>query len=88
MEVQFSSHALDRLMGRMSNVVSYADVQSKLSNQQLRSGHYVIEVKKLDHVVRVDDVTAIGGKVQGNIVVAHVDVVDGGAMVRTVALRM
>lgn len=87
MNFQFSSHAIDRVMGRLSSVVTYAEVQQAMTHQQMRRGDNQVLVKRLEHPVRIKDETAINGYVQGDKVYAEVTMRNDGAVIDTVALR-
>ena len=86
MNVQFSSHAVERVCGRMSNVVTYGEVQSALTAKELRPGKFRIQVKQLPNAVIVKDEEALGGTVKGDKVFALISVAKEGAMVDTIAL--
>src|SRR5690348_4427948 len=86
MEVQFTSHAIERVCGRLASVVSYGEVQSNLASKKLLNCNARVLIKVLDHQVTVKDPDAINGQVQGNKVYALVNVRDGGCRVDTVAL--
>jgi hypothetical protein len=86
MDIQFSSHAVERVCGRLSSVVSYGEVQSELSRRELRPGMFRVCIKKLSHSVTVKDDTALGGQVKGNKVFALIRVTKDGAIVDTIAL--
>lgn len=85
MDVQFSSHAVERVLGRMASVTSYAEVQLAVAKASATS-HRRIVIKRLCKTVAIRDETAVGGLVKGDTVYAHVTPRNGGLVVDTVCL--
>ncbi len=85
-QVQFSSHAIERVLGRLSAVISYGEVQSALSAKQFRKCDNRILVKILDHAIEIKDSDAISGRVRGDKVYALVTILDGNCRVDSIAL--
>jgi hypothetical protein len=85
--VEFSRHAIDRVLNRLNGVVTYGDVQSAVGAAFLRNGANEVTVKRLGRAVVVKDPSAFNGMLRGDTVVAHVNATPDGATVVTVALH-
>lgn len=85
-EVQFTPHALERVLGRMSPVVTYAEVQAAVAASPVANCHRRLIVKRLARPAKIADAETYSGFVQGDVVYAHVSPVNGGWMVDTVCL--
>lgn len=87
--VGFSWHAMDRVTNRLSAVIDYATVQTVLATKALpKAGEQTVIITTLDKTVRVADPELLNGYAQGNTIVAHVQMTDGGlgVWVKTVKL--
>ena len=85
-QVEFTSHAIDRIFGRLSGIVQYAEVQTVLVHKPLKNGDNRVLIKTLGQIIKVSDPTAFNGKVEGNKVYALTSVRDHGVRVNTIAL--
>jgi hypothetical protein len=86
MNVQFTSHAIQHIQGRLSSVITYAEVQQCLSEMQPRPGNQHLLIKKLPHAVDIRDDTCIDKHVRGDKVWSLCTVSQDGIRVDTVAL--
>jgi hypothetical protein len=84
MEIQFSSHAVERVVGRFADVATYAEVLNGIIGKKLFKGENQVVVKKFADEIIINDE---GERKQGDWVVAVVNVVEDGANVVSVVLR-
>lgn len=85
-QVQFSEHAIERVLNRMASVTNYGEVQTAVAAAPVK-GRQVVDVKDLGRTVEITDPTADTGRIRGAKVVAFVHSQDGGVVVDTVCLR-
>lgn len=72
-QVQFTHHAVERVLGRFSNITSYSTIQTVLLEKPMRNGKQKVVVASLPHMVTILDETARNGKVTGKTVKAVVE---------------
>lgn len=92
MDMQFSTHAIDRVQNRYSHVVTYGEVQAavmaRVCGCNVRPGKLEIKVKKLPHSTKVVDPTMfMTGYACGDTIIAKCIIRNDGCYIDTIVLR-
>jgi hypothetical protein len=86
-QVEFTPHALDRVLNRYNGLTNYGEVQTVLVNTKLTNGMHQVTIKTLKQVTTVFDENSKSGQITGRRITAVVET-KNNSEVKIITLRL